>query len=266
MTAKNKAGIAATHLRLSLKENAYNFLNQSLSHYRKASRNVRHWPFAVLTITQCIELMLKQVLKDIHPLLIFEDIDHPKHTLSIERALTRLEAFGVVLEEKEKINLRRAADYRNRVVHCEVELNKFEWKNVFAQLFEFVHFFHHKHLRRDIHAELMRENWAVEARLISYFKRNFVIYNGVEMHKANPKDIIVAQRITEFCVGRRRYKRFPYGTEPMWLELDKKYFNTPCHDCGVMAGQYHTEGCDFEQCPRCSGQLLGCECNLLFVN
>ena len=245
---------------LSLIENAYNFLNQSLRHYRRTSKTLPEWPFALVHISQSLELMLKQLLKQIHPILIYEDIDHPKRTVSLEQALNRLEAIGVAFEDKERVNIRKAADYRNRIVHYEIELNKFEWKNVYAQLFEFVHFFHHKHLGGEIHPHIHKDNWPVEARLMLYFKKTFVVYNGVEMHKDNPKDILDAQRILHFSDGRRKYARFKYGDEPTWLGLDPTFAEVPCHDCFVLKGQYHTEGCDVEECPKCHGQLLGCSC------
>lgn len=251
---------AETHLRLSLIENAYSFLNQSLRHYRKTTRNVQEWPFALLHITQSLELMLKHLLKEIHPILIYEDIDRPKRTVSLEQALARLESVGISIEEKERIVIRKAAEYRNRVVHYEFELNKFEWKKVYAQLFEFVHFFHHKHLKTEMHSNVRKENWPVEARLMRYFRENFVLYNGVEMHKDNPKDIVDAQRIQHFAKGPRIYKRFRYGDEPTWLAMGPGFAEIPCHDCGVQKGQYHTEGCDVEECPKCHGQLLGCAC------
>jgi hypothetical protein len=33
-----------------------------------------------------------------------------------------------------------------------------------------------------------------------------------------------------------------------------------CHDCGALPGHYHHNGCDWEECPRCHGQLIGCDC------
>ena len=33
-----------------------------------------------------------------------------------------------------------------------------------------------------------------------------------------------------------------------------------CGDCGVADGGYHHPGCDLQQCPACSGQLLSCGC------
>jgi hypothetical protein len=34
-----------------------------------------------------------------------------------------------------------------------------------------------------------------------------------------------------------------------------------CHDCDVLPGHYHHPGCDWEECPRCHGQLIGCDCD-----
>ena len=248
------------HLKLSLEENAYNFLNESLRQYRKTSRKPNAWPFALLHIVQALELMLKQVLQAVHPILIYEDIDQRKahrNTVSLEQALDRLENLGVPIEEKERLNIRRAALRRNLVVHYEVELNRFEWKKIYAQLFEFVHFFHHKHLKTEIHSHIARENWSVEARLMRFFEENFVIYNGIEMAKENPKDILDAQRIIGFSDGNQSHFRIKYGAES---SCTAGFASNPCPDCGVVKGQYHAEGCDMEECPNCHGQLLGCPC------
>ena len=32
-----------------------------------------------------------------------------------------------------------------------------------------------------------------------------------------------------------------------------------CPDCGALVGQRHQAGCDFEDCPYCGLQLVGCE-------
>ncbi len=33
-----------------------------------------------------------------------------------------------------------------------------------------------------------------------------------------------------------------------------------CGDCDALPGNYHHVGCDLEECPRCGGQLLSCDC------
>lgn len=60
----------------------------------------------------------------------------------------------------------------------------------------------------------------------------------------------------------KRYRRITYGKERYEDNGEIVYIDssTPCHDCGTIAGQYHTDGCDMEECPRCHGQYLGCEC------
>ncbi len=68
---------------------------------------------------------------------------------------------------------------------------------------------------------------------------------------------------------RKRYRRIKYGSEkwPNEADKDKQLWQSvianPCHDCAAIIGQYHCEGCDAEQCPRCRGQLLGCSCKLV---
>ena len=34
-----------------------------------------------------------------------------------------------------------------------------------------------------------------------------------------------------------------------------------CRDCGVPIGRLHVGGCVIDQCPRCGGQFMSCECN-----
>ena len=250
----------AIHLKLSLMDNAYNFLNQSLRHYRKASRSMNEWPFALLHLTQTVELMLKYRLCMVSRILIYEDIDHPRNTVSLEKALGRLEGAGIRISNKEKTNIRKAASFRHQVVHYEVELNKFQWKRVYAQLFEFVHFFHHLHFSKELHTRIDKDNWAVEGRLMTYFRKNFVIYSGVEMPRDYPREITAGQRITHFVDSGRKFPRIRYGDEPGILELYPNFADLPCHDCFVVKGQYHLDGCDVDVCPRCRRQLFGCGC------
>lgn len=37
----------------------------------------------------------------------------------------------------------------------------------------------------------------------------------------------------------------------------------PCGDCGVRPGQPHHPGCDQEECPRCHGQIISCDCEIV---
>ncbi len=49
-----------------------------------------------------------------------------------------------------------------------------------------------------------------------------------------------------------------YGKE---TRFGPDYFaDQRCHDCFVEPGGLHHPQCDWAQCPRCSGQLLMCDC------
>ena len=76
--------------------------------------------------------------------------------------------------------------------------------------------------------------------------------------------------VCEFCEGDMRevascievpiqlvdgiYSPIPWGSE------SDDWGNGTCGDCGVQPGGFHHHGCDIEECPRCHGQVLSCDC------
>ncbi len=52
----------------------------------------------------------------------------------------------------------------------------------------------------------------------------------------------------------KHYKRIKYGD-------DNWGGNGACGDCNVKEGAIHHQNCDIERCPKCSGQLLSCDCD-----
>jgi len=66
-----------------------------------------------------------------------------------------------------------------------------------------------------------------------------------------------AQERTTYVIGGVSVARVRYGRETWrWARGPRRR----CHDCGVINGEFHVPGCDMEQCRRCRGQLLSCEC------
>jgi hypothetical protein len=83
-----------------------------------------------------------------------------------------------------------------------------------------------------------------------------------------------AQNEKTVLISGKRYRRVRFGQEmrhykrSSWKDQVSKEFEAiwegvlqrPCHDCGVIVGELHLDGCDAEICPRCAGQYLGDSC------
>lgn len=88
-------------------------------------------------------------------------------------------------------------------------------------------------------------------------------------------EFIESQKEKKEKLHGKWYSRIKYGDENILDENGEPYKDengnpydyevitqTPCHDCAAIKGQFHCSGCDVEQCARCKGQRLGCECKL----
>jgi hypothetical protein len=64
--------------------------------------------------------------------------------------------------------------------------------------------------------------------------------------------------VTAVEIGGRRYERIRYTT------YDGRREHT-CPGCGISAPNFHHAGCEFEICPACEGELVGCDCEYVFV-
>jgi hypothetical protein len=82
-----------------------------------------------------------------------------------------------------------------------------------------------------------------------------VLYRGVPVMEGWPEKILAAQKIVSLKLEGRDIPRIRYGKEESGWNS-----NVPCHDCGILEGEFHVPNCDVEECPVCRGQLLSCEC------
>lgn len=53
------------------------------------------------------------------------------------------------------------------------------------------------------------------------------------------------------------YQRIPFGMDHFGQATSRP----TCRDCGVARGELHVPYCCWEQCPRCSGQAISCDCD-----
>ena len=82
-----------------------------------------------------------------------------------------------------------------------------------------------------------------------------------------------AQSRKTVLIGGDHKRRIRYGDEvafwkrrksSSWKEhasdIESWWGENPCHDCDVVRGELHLDGCDVEVCPGCGGQFMCCAC------
>jgi hypothetical protein len=247
-------------LKMTLLENAYDFLNSSLLYYHYAQESENDWKIAFINLVQSLELMSKEKLRRSNKFLVFENIDRPKNTISLSLALDRMvNILGLTLEDKDISNIRKAIEIRNQMMHFEVDLSVYELKSKYSELFEFITSFHLRFLDGELHSHINMELWEEEASLMEFFKSEVVTYNNVEVNKKYPKEMMQAQSTPVYFFNGEVFPRIRFGDENYGsISIHE---TGRCHDCNVTLGQYHVFGCDWEQCPKCYGQAIGCGCS-----
>lgn len=43
-------------------------------------------------------------------------------------------------------------------------------------------------------------------------------------------------------------------------ERERHLYVNPCGDCGALSGALHAVGCNQEDCPKCGGRVISCDC------
>ena len=83
-------------MKLKLLDNSYIFINESITNARKSKRAPQYWTFAILHLIQGLELLMKHILEMEHSILIYENIDRPRNTVTLSQALERLQTIASI--------------------------------------------------------------------------------------------------------------------------------------------------------------------------
>lgn len=250
-----KDGDEQLGLDLALRQNAYDFLNASIEEAGAAEDAPVRWKFAIVHLTQALELMLKARLALEHPLLVMSNIDRPGNlTVDFAKALERLRSCDVEIAADDIKRLSAARAIRNQLVHFHTRSTPSDLKAAYIDLFEFAHAFHLKELGGELHDFVDSDFHSDEAGLMESFRSQAVIYQGAEIHPQWAAEIIASQFMKYIiCTDGRRLERIPCGDAK---DLFGARQDGNCHDCSVRPGQLHGIGCDSEACPNCGAQFM----------
>jgi len=282
-------------IELDLLNNSYDYLHTSLIHYKIADEfgnhddersnllNKQKWKTAFVMLVQAVELLLKQVLFDIHPNLIRQDIDVNSNdimkTVSLVQAINRVNIFSDVKILDEKIEfIIKCAQLRNEFTHYKVEFNSQQMKKKYAMLYHLYKAIHDDFIINEV--RLFDERQKSLMQELDNFTDDMVIFRGGEYKREQYLrlvDEIESNRKIEVFVDSDgiSYNRIRYGSEAN--DIGEAYLlkynivdRTPievlgrnmtyCGACEAKQGEFHLSLCDMEICPKCLGQLLSCGC------
>ena len=168
----------STTVHLSLIENSHAYFKEAVEKVLAARADTRHWQFAITALVQSLELSLKELLRRIHPVLIYENIDAPKNTVRPSVAIERLgnpEIGKMTFAASEKAQIQKAVELRNRITHSEFELKPEYAATKFFELFAFVVYFQGHYLETEIEAivseDHMAQLFSIEKALQELYKK-----------------------------------------------------------------------------------------------
>ncbi len=118
---------------------------------------------AILSISQGVELLLKERLRRIHPAFMFEDVDKfpslDARTVGAERALMRLKSIsGYLVRDSDAQLMRDLRRTRNAIEHAEWHTTLAEAKAIVGAALSFAIDFAKSELDRDLSYEFRRED------------------------------------------------------------------------------------------------------------
>ena len=223
----------SSEIKLSLLDNSHAFLNEAVTYALSAQGDVRKWQFAVLNLVQSLELSLKSLLHDIHPILVYENVDAPKHTVGPLQALDRLNhphIAGAKFSKTERRRIKNAIDLRNQMTHSEFTLKPEYATAKFFEIFGFVAFFQARHFECEI------ENIITDGR----FNDLLAIERGIKELAER-----AAQRISEEGIDDELVFQCPICDNDTFVIQDD--INT-CYTCR------HTE--EVRECRKCGNFMF----------
>lgn len=162
------------NIKLSLLENADSFACEGIRCAVRAEQQPEEWKFAILHIVQSIELTLKEILRREHKSLIYDDIDKPKHTVSLSQALTRIPKVSEIsFNEKDIRKVNEAVSIRHRFTHNDVEYNTNQMKLILVEMFGFVQHCYINYLDRRLDSFVSSDLWENVIDIEGYVKELF---------------------------------------------------------------------------------------------
>ena len=233
--------------------NAVDSLRIGIEHFLKepSYSSRKH---AILTLFHAIELMLKEQLHRINPILIYRNLDckigDDTQTVGIKEALVRLENLGIGLPKQPQEVIERIQKRRNRIEHHRYD-HKEEDEAIISESLAFILFFADgvlkAKLERDVPPETLRQiqdlvydrqdlYWIAIHRFEQWMHERWPNWNNEEL---DSPDEVEGTHDCPIC--RQSNLVIGYHDKPFCFRCNTSIDAAQCDDCGCT---YLTdEGC-----------------------
>lgn len=121
-------------MELTLFKNSIDFLSKGIDDFiqGEGTKDDWHFKYAIINISQSVELLLKHILLEKHQIFIYKDIDKDNDneknikTVDFMTAINRInKLYDIEINEKQKEILTRVRDRRNDYMHYEVNIDNY---------------------------------------------------------------------------------------------------------------------------------------------
>ena len=222
-----------------LVENALHSLSEAASYYNNTDADSQpdRYKFGILLVAHCAELLLKEILRRVHPAFIFADIDRYKEnnsndeTIGYKLAIKRVKTIGHVELGQYEQHLIELGEVRNRLQHFKYEINGEYQKQLMCKAFSAI-----EHLLRHVLGEKL-ENYS-----------DIIAEDELDMLREDEARIKarLADIQNEFKQGAYRRYQIEYNPD--------KHFKVLCPVCGQDTLAYHDNKI---VCRMCNSEFSG---------
>jgi hypothetical protein len=118
---------------------------------------------SILSVSHCVELLLKERLRKIHPAFVWENVDkYPSlsaRTVTSDKALSRIEKIDKIsFKDKDKRAISACRNMRNAIEHYEFKIIEKEAKVVLGRIISFILLFAKNELNIDLSVEFKEDD------------------------------------------------------------------------------------------------------------
>lgn len=146
-------------LELSLYDNAIDSIKHAVEHYVSDQSESRRYKYAILHLSQGVNLLLKERLSREHPNFIYVKVTDKDTTIDVKEAIARLEKIANVNLGSFKDIILELVALRNRIEHYSVDIPKQQADSIIGRTIPFLVTFVQDEFNRSFTLQIGQDNW-----------------------------------------------------------------------------------------------------------